>query len=138
MILSMGTTAFATPAAAFGDSSGGNHPMAPYAKSDIIVPRPETSKYAALQKYQYTGIPSDIKGHWAEKYIMYFLQTGVMKTDNGKFNPNTPITYADFANTVARLRLEPAEFNGGSISNKVFTDYALWNPSHPISQAGYI
>ena len=138
MILSMGTTAFAAPAAAFGDSSDGNHPMAPYAKSDIIVPRPGTSKYAALGRYQFVGVPTDVKGHWAEKYITYFLQTGIMKADNGKFSPNTPITYADFANTVARLGLEPVEFNGGSISNKVFTDYALWNPSHPTSQAGYI
>ena len=52
MILSMGTTVFAAPVAAFGNSSDGNHPLAPYAKSDIIVPRPGTSKYAALEKYQ--------------------------------------------------------------------------------------
>lgn len=138
MILSMGTTVFAAPAAAFGNSSDGNHPLAPYAKSDIIVPRPGTSKYAALEKYQYTGVPSDVKGHWAEKQIMYFLQTGIMKGDNGKFSPNTAITYADFAHVIARLGLEPVAFNGGSISNKVFTDYALWNPSHPTSKAGYI
>ena len=138
MILSMGTTVFAAPVAAFGNSSDGNHPLAPYAKSDIIVPRPGTSKYAALEKYQYTGVPSDVKGHWAEKQIMYFLQTGIMKGDNGKFSPNTAITYADFAHVIARLGLKPVEFNGGSISYKVFNDHALWNPSHPTSQAAYI
>ena len=74
MIFSIHISAFAAPAAAFGDVSAGNHIAAPYAKSDIIVPRPSASKYAALQKYAYIGIPADVKGHWAEKYLTYFLQ----------------------------------------------------------------
>lgn len=135
---SMTTTAFAAPTAAFGDSSHGNHPLAPYAESDIIVPRPGTSKYAALQKYQFTGVPADVKGHWAEKYITYFLQTGCMTARNGKFKPNVQITYAEFAQVVARLGLEPVTFGGGSVSYKVFKDYALWTPDHPDSKAGNI
>jgi len=138
MILTMTSTVFAAPVAAFGDRSDGNHPMAPYAKSDIIVPRPGESKYVALEKYAYTGIPSDVKGHWAEKYLTYFIQAGYMNGNATAFKPNEPVTYGEFASVVARLGLEPVEFNGGSISNKVFTDYALWNPSHPTSQAGYI
>ena len=55
MIFSIHISAFAAPAAAFGDVSAGNHIAAPYAKSDIIVPRPSASKYAALQKYAYIG-----------------------------------------------------------------------------------
>ena len=62
MIFSIHISAFAAPAAAFGDVSAGNHIAAPYAKSDIIVPRPSASKYAALQKYAYIGIPADVKG----------------------------------------------------------------------------
>jgi hypothetical protein len=54
------------------------------------------------------------------------------------FKPNEPVTYGEFASVVARLGLEPAEFNGGSISYKVFNDYALWNPNHQTSQAAYI
>ena len=49
MIFSIHISAFAAPTAAFGDVSAGNHIAAPYAKSDIIVPRPSASKYAALQ-----------------------------------------------------------------------------------------
>ena len=58
MIFSIHISAFAAPTAAFGDVSAGNHIAAPYAKSDIIVPRP-----SALQKYAYIGIPADVKGH---------------------------------------------------------------------------
>lgn len=61
MIFSIHISAFAAPAAAFGDVSAGNHIAAPYAKSDIIVPRPSASKYAALQKYAYIGIPGGCK-----------------------------------------------------------------------------
>ena len=138
VFLSMGTTVYAIPAAAFGDSSEGNHPMAPYAKSDIIVPRPSASKYAPLEKYQFTSLPSDVRGHWAEKYLTYFIQAGYMNGNVTAFKPNDPVTYGEFASVVARLGLEPAEFNGGSISYKVFNDYALWNPNHLTSQAAYI
>ena len=138
LILIMSTTVFAAPIAAFGDSSDGNHPMAPYAESDIIVPRPGTSKYTVLEKYPYTGIPSDIRGHWAEKYLTYFIQAGYMNGNITAFNPNDPVTYGEFASVIARLGLEPVEFNGGSISYKVFNDYAMWNPNHPTSQAAYI
>ena len=131
-------TAFAAPAAAFGDSSDENHPMAPYAKSEIIVPRPGNSKYAAQKRYSYTNLPADVKGHWAEKYLTYFIQAGYMNGNVATLKPNEPITYAEFAQVVSRLGLEPVEFNGGFISNKVFLDYALWNPNHPTSQAAYI
>lgn len=139
LMLGMSSTAYAAPVAAFGDSSRGNHPLAPYKESNIIVPRPEASKYAPLQKYPYKGIPADVKGHWAEKYITYFLQTGVMTTEaNGAFVPNKVITYGDFAEAVARLGLDPVEFCDGSVSYKVFMDYALWNQNSSVSQAGNI
>lgn len=138
LILTMTSTVFAAPVAAFGNSSEGNHPMAPYAKSDIIVPRPSTSKYSVLAKYQFTGVPSDVRGHWAEKYLTYFIQAGYMNGNVTAFKPNEPVTYGEFSSVVARLGLKPVEFNGGSISYKVFNDHALWNPSHPTSQAAYI
>ena len=138
LILTMTSTVFAAPVAAFGNSSEGNHPMAPYAKSDIIVPRPSTSKYAALAKYQFTRVPSDVRGHWAEKYLTYFIQAGYMNGNVTEFKPNEPVTYGEFSSVVARLGLKPVEFNGGSISYKVFNDHALWNPIHPTSQAAYI
>lgn len=118
--------------------SAGNHIAAPYAKSDIIVPRPSASKYAALQKYAYIGIPADVKGHWAEKYLTYFLQAGCMDGSAVAFHPNEPITYADFAAVVARLGLKPVEFNGGTVSHKVFRDVALWNTAYPDAQAALI
>ena len=138
MIFSIHISAFAAPTAAFGDVSAGNHIAAPYAKSDIIVPRPSASKYAALQKYAYIGIPADVKGHWAEKYLTYFLQTGCMDGSAAAFHPNEPITYADFAAVVARLGLKPVEFNGGTVSHKVFRDAALWNTAYPDAQAALI
>ena len=138
MIFSIHISAFAAPAAAFGDVSAGNHIAAPYAKSDIIVPRPSASKYAALQKYAYIGIPADVKGHWAEKYLTYFLQAGCMDGSAVAFHPNEPITYADFAAVVARLGLKPVEFNGGTVSHKVFRDVALWNTAYPDAQAALI
>ena len=138
MIFSIHISAFAAPAAAFGDVSAGNHIAAPYAKSDIIVPRPSASKYAALQKYAYIGIPADVKGHWAEKYLTYFLQAGCMDGSAAAFHPNEPITYADFASVVARLGLKPVEFNGGTVSHKVFRDAALWDTAYPNAQAALI
>ena len=102
-VISMSTTVFAAPTAAFGDSSKGNHPLAPYAKSDIIVPRPKTSQYSELQRYPLNE--TKLQGHWAEKYIVYLTQRGCM--DAEAIQPNAPITYADFANVVARLGLEP-------------------------------
>lgn len=137
-IFSMNCSVFAAPAAAFGDSSKGNHPLAPYAESDIIVPRPAESVYDTPAKYQYTKVPYDVKGHWAEGYLTYFIQSGAMNGNTPAFEPNKAITYAEFAQTVSRLGLEPAEFNGGSVSYKVFSDFALWNPDHPDSKAGYI
>ena len=136
MIFSIHISAFAAPTAAFGDVSAGNHIAAPYAKSDIIVPRPSASKYAALQKYAYIGIPADVKGHWAEKYLTYFLQAGCMDGSAVAFHPNEPITYADFAAVVARLGLKPVEFNGGTVSHKVFRDVALWNTAYPDAHCG--
>lgn len=138
MIFSIYISAFAAPTAAFGDVSAGNHIAAPYAKSDIIVPRPSASKYVALQKYAYIGIPADVKGHWAEKYLTYFLQAGCMDGSAVAFHPNEPITYADFAAVVARLGLKPVEFNGGTVSHKVFRDAALWNTAYPDAQAALI
>ncbi|MFR5718789.1 MAG: S-layer homology domain-containing protein [Anaerotignum faecicola] len=135
MIFSIHISAFAAPAAAFGDVSAGNHIAAPYAKSDIIVPRPSASKYAALQKYAYIGIPADVKGHWAEKYLTYFLQAGCMDGSAAAFHPNEPITYA------ALLRKQsgkPVEFNGGTVSHKVFRDAALWDTAYPNAQAALI
>lgn len=44
-VIGMSCTAFGAEKAAFGDSMAGNHPAAPYAESEIIVPRPETSMY---------------------------------------------------------------------------------------------
>ena len=54
------------------------------------------------------------------------------------FHPNEPITYADFAAVVARLGLKPVEFNGGTVSHKVFRDVALWNTAYPDAQAALI
>lgn len=136
--LSFSGTAFAAEKAAFGDSSRGNHPDAPYASSDIIVPRPDKSAYPALARYQNSVMPVDIKGYWAEKQITYFLQHGLMTTNNGKFQPSQPITYADFAQTMARLGLKPVEFSGGSVSFKAFKDRAIWDPSHSDSIAANI
>ncbi len=137
-VMGMNSTAFAAPAAAFGDISDGNHPMAPYAESEIIVPRPGESKYTALSRYSYTKIPSDVRGHWAEQYLTYFIQAGYMNGNVAAFKPNEPVTYGKFASVIARLGLNSVEFNGGSISYKVFNDYALWNPNHSVSQAAYI
>ena len=54
------------------------------------------------------------------------------------FHPNEPITYADFASVVARLGLKPVEFNGGTVSHKVFRDAALWDTAYPNAQAALI
>lgn len=125
-LLTMNCNAFGATAA-FGDTSMGNHPLAPYAESSIIVPRPEKSAYMNLTNYINTDIPSDVRGHWAESYINFILQNGYMSCNgSGQFQPDAAITYAEFAQTIARLGLKPVEFNGGSISYKVFQDCALW------------
>lgn len=134
----MSSVALAAPTAAFGDSSAGNHPNAPYAASNIIVPRPDKSVYVPLEKYDTPGTTADIKEHWAEKQILYFLKNGYMKTENGKFEPDAPVTYADFAQTVARLDLNPVEFGGGIVSYHIFSDFPLWNPNSLDTKAGYI
>jgi hypothetical protein len=137
-VIGMSCNVFAAEKAAFGDSSAGNHASAPYAESEIIVPRPEKSAYTVPAKYSFAGVPLDVRGHWAEKYMLYFLQNGSMQAVNGKLYPNAPVIYAEFAQVVSRLGLHPVEFNGGAVSYKIFDDYAFWNMEHPDAKAALI
>lgn len=86
LVVSFSCTAFGTTAEVLGDISMGNHKNAPYSQSNIIVPRPSSSKYLSMPLYNNTSIPSDIKGHWAESYIKYFLEKGYISLENNKFN----------------------------------------------------
>lgn len=131
-VLLFSHTAFAsgTSGDVLGDISMGNHHLAPYAESDIIVPRPKHSVYTAPDKYINTIMPSDINGHWAENEIRYFIQEGYIQCQSEIFNPNNFVTYADFADTVSRLGLKPVKFNGGTASYRIFGSEA-WGIDSP-------
>ena len=90
LVVSFSCTAFGTTAEVLGDISMGNHKNAPYSQSNIIVPRPSSSKYLSMPLYNNTSIPSDIKGHWAESYIKYFLEKGYISLENNKFKQEAP------------------------------------------------
>lgn len=129
LVVSFSCTAFGATAEVLGDISMGNHKNAPYSQSNIIVPRPSSSKYLSMPLYNNTSIPSDIKGHWAESYIKYFLEKGYISLENNKFNPNEIVTYGDFAELVSRIGLKPIDFNGGKSVYRMFSDYMLWETS---------
>lgn len=96
-----------------GDTSMGNHPLAPYASSSIIVPRPSKSQYSPLPVTINLSF-TDISGHWAESYIKRFAEEGFLLDDkSGRFRPDDPITYAEFVDIIARFQLKPVRFNGG-------------------------
>ena len=41
--------------------------------------------------------PNDIQGHWAEEYILKYMENGIVRGyEDGSFKPNNPITRAEF------------------------------------------
>ena len=104
-----------------GDISMGNHPLAPYYGSDIIVPRPAKSQYPPVAKTIGASNFSDINGHWAESYIKQFASKGYISGDpDGRFRPDVPISYAEFVSIVARFDLRPVRWQGGFFDSWLF------------------
>lgn len=104
-----------------GDISMGNHPLAPYYGSDIIVPRPAKSQYPAVAKTVGNSKFSDIRGHWAEAEIKGFASSGYISGDpDGRFRPDDPISYAEFVSIVARFELKPVRWHGGYLNSFLF------------------
>lgn len=85
--LTISQTAFAATGELLGDVSKGNHPDAPYAASEIIVPRPSQSAYGSLPLYANGQMPVDIQGHWAENAIRDFLNVDIYQAVEGIFIP---------------------------------------------------
>ena len=125
--LTISQTAFAATGELLGDVSKGNHPNAPYAASEIIVPRPSQSAYGSLPLYANGQIPVDIQGHWAESAIRDFLQRGYISGSGGYFYPNTPATYGDYAEIAAHFGLNPVTFYGGQDASRIFSDRFSWD-----------
>lgn len=104
-----------------GDISMGNHPLAPYYGSDIIVPRPAQSKYPPVAKTAGTSSFSDVRGHWAKSYIKRFAAEGFISGDpDGRFRPDDPVSYAEFVSIVARFDLKPVRWQGGFVFSMLF------------------
>ncbi|CAN1213095.1 Parallel beta-helix repeat protein [Tumidithrix helvetica PCC 7403] len=62
------------------------------------TPLPPAPKPPAPQPAPSVGGLSDVKGHWAEKYITALADRGIIKGFNdGKFRPEDPVTRAQFA-----------------------------------------
>ena len=125
--LTVSQTAFAATGELLGDVSKGNHPDAPYAASEIIVPRPSQSAYGSLPLYANGQMPVDIQGHWAESAIRDFLQRGYISGSGGYFYPNTPATYGDFAEIAAHFGLNPVTFYGGQDASRIFSERFSWD-----------
>lgn len=107
-----------TLAKVLGDISRGNHKLAPYSSSKIIVPRPANSKYNSISKTNINNINlQDINGHWAEKYIKEFVSKGYISgyPDN-TFKPNDYITYAELTSIFAKFNLKPVRWKGGDFN----------------------
>lgn len=95
-----------------GDISRGNHPQAPYAESEIIVPRPFQSRFAPITKGNGNTSLKDIKGHWAESELKIFAEKGYIAGDvNGNYYPDTPVTYGELATIFCRLNPKPIRFD---------------------------
>ncbi|MCT4542911.1 MAG: S-layer homology domain-containing protein [Vallitalea sp.] len=55
--------------------------------------------------FNVTPIPKDIQGHWAENNIIGVIEDGLMTGySDGSFQPNQPVTRAELAAVVARLK----------------------------------
>jgi len=118
-----------TTAESLGDISRGNHPLSGLSDVNIVVPRPSSSKYQVPIDIDVRNIEfSDIAGHWAEDAIHSFVGSGYISGyPNGTFCPDKPITYAEFATIVARLKLKPVRFNGGFyVSNSLRSNQNAW------------
>ncbi len=108
-----------------GDISLGNHKLAPYSQSNIIVPRPTKSIYGNKNTTYSENEFSDIRGHWAESYIKTFAEKGCINGyPDGTFKPDKAVTYAEIAGIFAGMNIRPVKFNGGFISFNLFSNYA--------------
>lgn len=141
---SKGSSGDVTLGRLLGDISMGNHPLAPYYGSDIIVPRPAESKYPPVPKVSGNLNFSDINGHWAESYIKRFVSEGYLSGyPDGTFRPNAPVTYAEFCSIAARFNFKPVRWQGGFVFQMLF-DYSssindtqwYYNAVMKVSEAG--
>lgn len=135
--LTISQTAFAATGELLGDISKGNHPDAPYAASEIIVPRPSQSAYGSMSLYSNGQLPIDVQGHWAETAIRDFLKRGYISS-GGYFYPNMPATYGDFAKIAAHFGLNPVTFYGGQNASRIFSDRFSWDSNTEAGKAALI
>lgn len=126
-VLAISQTVFAATGEQLGDISKGNHLDAPYAASEIVVPRPSYSAYGSVPLYANGQMPVDIHGHWAETAVCDFLQRGYISGSGGYFYPNAPATYGDFAEIAAHFGLKPVTFYGGQDACRIFSDRFSWD-----------
>jgi tetratricopeptide (TPR) repeat protein len=55
---------------------------------------------------------TDVRGHWAERYILTVLRAGIMESyPNHTFEPRAPVRRIEFADTVRRLLTRVAALN---------------------------
>ncbi|MGZ4133722.1 MAG: YcdB/YcdC domain-containing protein, partial [Tumebacillaceae bacterium] len=81
----------------------------------------KTGEWFSADMYQQTKpsvMPTDIKGHWAEKSLTHFAEKGLLELVDGKANPDQKLTRAQ----VVRLLVDAR--GGGYVDNNVDPTFA--------------
>ncbi|MEM9991923.1 MAG: S-layer homology domain-containing protein [Bacteroidota bacterium] len=83
-------------------------------------------------------LPTDVRGHWAEREIAHMLNKGYMSGyPNGTFRPENPLTRAEFATMLVKvLRLPVNTYNAGRF-NDISSHWARTNILSA-ANAGYL
>lgn len=69
-----------------------------------------TGKVSTTMEIENPIILEDVSGHWAERELRSLASWGIITGSNNKFNPDKPVTRAEFVNMLAVAKgLEPVE-----------------------------
>src|SRR4051794_4068238 len=87
------------------------------------------------------GVITDIRGHWAEPWILPVVRAGVMEAyANHTFQPAAPVHRVDFAQAVTRLlpkiaSIAPAQVRDWQSARMRFTDMSTGHLAYPAASA---
>jgi hypothetical protein len=84
------------------------------------------------------GVITDVRAHWAERWILPVVRTGVMEAfANHTFQPGAVVRRVDLAQAVSRLlgRMSPARASQWQNARAAFPDMASGHIAYPAASA---
>lgn len=101
------------------------------AKMGVISPKVEGRILVADKPAAKKNVFADVKGHWAEKYILSVVEKGIFKgTSETTFEPNANITRAMLVTTLHRLEKTPKATKAAGFNDveagKWYADAVAW------------